>query len=65
MEAIEELPDNEKTVISLYYFEDLTLKEIGRVLGVTESRACQLHTRAVLKLQTRLACWLDVMFMAA
>ncbi|BCW99774.1 MAG: RNA polymerase sigma factor WhiG [Armatimonadota bacterium] len=65
VEAIEELPENEKTVISLYYFEDLTLKEIGRVLGVTESRACQLHTRAVLKLQTRLACWLDVMFMAA
>ncbi len=64
-DAIDELPDNERTVVALYYYEDMTLKEIGNVLGVTESRACQLHTKALLKLQTKLACWLDVMFMAA
>lgn len=63
--AIEELPENERTTVALYYFEEMTLKEIGKVLGVTESRACQLHTKAILKLQTRLACWLDVLYMAA
>jgi len=64
-DAIAELADNEKTVISLYYFEDMTLKEIGKTLGVSESRACQLHTKAILKLQAKLACWLDVMDIAA
>lgn len=65
VDAIGELPENERTVMALYYFEDMTLKEIGKVLGVTESRACQLHTKSLLKLQTSLAKWLDVMFMAA
>lgn len=64
-DAIDDLPDNERTVVALYYYEDMTLKEIGKVLGVTESRACQLHTKAILKLQTKLARMLDVMFMAA
>lgn len=41
--------------MTLYYFENLTLAEIGGVLGVTESRICQLHTRAVLRLRTRIA----------
>jgi RNA polymerase sigma factor for flagellar operon FliA len=41
-------------VISLYYYEELTLREIGEVLGVTESRVSQLHTKAVLRLKTRL-----------
>ena len=53
--ADEQLPDREKVVVSLYYFEGLTLAEIGRVLGVTESRICQLHTKAVLHLRTKLA----------
>src|SRR3954454_677337 len=53
--AVEQLPDREKVVVSLYYFEGLTLAEIGRVLGVTESRICQLQTKAVLHLRTKLA----------
>ncbi|TLM97248.1 MAG: RNA polymerase sigma factor WhiG [Actinobacteria bacterium] len=53
-DAIERLPEREKTVIALYYYEGLTLKEIGQVLGVTESRVSQLHTKAVLRLRARL-----------
>ncbi len=52
--AIEKLPEREKTVIVLYYYEGLTLKEIGEVLGVTESRVSQLHTKSVLRLRARL-----------
>lgn len=52
--AIERLPEREKTVIALYYYEGLTLKEIGQILGVTESRVSQLHTKAVLRLRARL-----------
>jgi RNA polymerase sigma factor FliA len=52
--AIAALPPREQTVVTLYYYEHLTLAEIGRVLGVTESRVCQLHTKAVLQLRTRL-----------
>lgn len=48
------LPEREQTVLSLYYYEELTLKEIGTVLGVSESRACQLHARAVMTLQSLL-----------
>ncbi|POR01136.1 RNA polymerase subunit sigma-70 [Alkalispirochaeta sphaeroplastigenens] len=54
VEAIQELPDKEKKVLVLYYYEDLTLKEIGAVLGVTESRISQLHTKAILRLRGRL-----------
>ncbi len=54
-EAIHSLPERDRTVVTLYYFENLTLAEIGTVLGVTESRICQLHTRAVLRLRTRIA----------
>jgi RNA polymerase sigma factor for flagellar operon FliA len=53
--AVEQLPEREKVVVSLYYFEGLTLADIGRVLGVTESRICQMHTKAVLHLRTKLA----------
>jgi RNA polymerase sigma factor for flagellar operon FliA len=53
-EAVAQLAEKERTVVSLYYFENRTLAEIGRALGVTESRACQLHTRAVLRLRRRM-----------
>ncbi len=53
-EAINKLPEREKIVITLYYYEGLTLAEIGQVLGVTESRVCQMHTKAVLMLRSRM-----------
>lgn len=53
-EAIAHLTERDRVVVTLYYFENLTLAEIGRVLGVTESRVCQLHTRAVLRLRAKL-----------
>ena len=53
-DAIANLPEKEKVVIALYYYEDLTLREIGEVLGVTESRASQLRTKAMLRLKARL-----------
>ena len=52
-EAINRMSEREKTVIVLYYFEGMTLAQIGEVLGVTESRVCQMHTKAVLGLRTR------------
>jgi len=54
IEAIKELPDKEKKVLILYYYEDLTLKEIGEVLQVTESRISQLHTKAIRRLRSKL-----------
>jgi RNA polymerase sigma factor FliA len=53
-EAISGLPEREKLVVTLYYYEELTLREIGEVLGVTESRVSQLHTKAILRLKARL-----------
>ncbi|HKE81147.1 MAG TPA: RNA polymerase sigma factor WhiG [Solirubrobacteraceae bacterium] len=53
-DAISRLPEREKLVVALYYYENLTLREIGEVLGVTESRVSQLHTKAVLRLRSRL-----------
>jgi RNA polymerase sigma factor for flagellar operon FliA len=53
--AIKHLPEREKIVVTLYYYEGLTLAEIGQVLGVTESRICQMHTKAVLQLRGKLA----------
>ncbi|MFJ2828532.1 RNA polymerase sigma factor WhiG [Streptomyces sp. NPDC087263] len=52
--AINTLPDREKTVVTLYYYEGLTLAEIGNVLGVTESRVSQIHTKSVLQLRAKL-----------
>jgi len=52
--AILELSEQERTVITLYYYEDLTLKEIGKILGLSESRISQIHTRAILHLRSRL-----------
>jgi RNA polymerase sigma factor for flagellar operon FliA len=53
-DAIDKLPDRERLVITLYYYEELTLREIGEVLSVTESRVSQLHTKAILRLKVRL-----------
>ncbi|GMA85593.1 hypothetical protein GCM10025868_08430 [Angustibacter aerolatus] len=49
------LPEREKIVVTLYYYEGLTLAEIGQVLGVTESRICQMHTKAVLRLRGKIS----------
>ena len=53
-QSILNLPDKERTVLALYYYEDMTLKEIGRTLGVSESRISQIHTKAMLRLKGRL-----------
>jgi RNA polymerase sigma factor FliA len=53
-ETISELPEKEKLVVALYHYEELTLKEIGQVLGITESRVSQIHSKAMLKLRGRL-----------
>jgi RNA polymerase sigma factor FliA len=54
-ESISALPEREKLVVTLYYYEELTLREIGEVLGVTESRVSQLHTKAILRLKAHLS----------
>ena len=57
--AIERLPKNERTVVALYYYEELTMKEIGRIMGYTESRVSQLHTKAVIRLRNSLKSYFD------
>ena len=52
--AIEGLPEKERLVVAMYYYDDMTFKEIGKVLSVTESRICQLHTKAMTRLRARL-----------
>ena len=54
-DSIARLPEREKLVVTLYYYEELTLREIGEVLGVTESRVSQLHTKAILRLRAHLS----------
>jgi RNA polymerase sigma factor for flagellar operon FliA len=56
-EAIETLPEREKLVLSLYYQEELNLREIGAVLDVSESRVSEIHSQAALRLRSRLADW--------
>jgi RNA polymerase sigma factor FliA len=56
-EAISELPEREQLVLSLYYTEELNLKEVGEVLGVSESRVCQIHGQALARLKARLSDW--------
>jgi RNA polymerase sigma factor FliA len=55
IQAIEDLPEREKMVMGLYYEEDMNLREIGEVLGVSESRVCQLHSQAIARLRSRIA----------
>ncbi len=57
--AIAALPEREQLMMALYYNEELNLKEIGEVLGVSESRICQLHGQALVRLRTRLSNWRD------
>ena len=56
-EAISGLPERERLVMALYYDEELNLREIGEVLGVTESRISQIHSQAILRLQARMSHW--------
>jgi len=57
--TIASLPDKERLVISLYYYEDLNMKDIGQILGITESRVCQIHTKSVLRLRAKLKALVD------
>ncbi|MBE6011927.1 MAG: FliA/WhiG family RNA polymerase sigma factor [Lachnospiraceae bacterium] len=63
VDAIDKLSDREKKVITLYYFEDLTLKEISRIMGVSESRISQIHSKAVLRLQAKLGKHKSILYM--
>ncbi len=58
-EFIDKLPEKEKSIISLYYFEELTYKEIGLILGISESRVSQLHTKAIIRLKKNLKFFLE------
>jgi RNA polymerase sigma factor for flagellar operon FliA len=55
--AIEDLPERERLLMSMYYEQDMNLREIGTVMGVTESRVCQLHSQAVSRLRAKLKSW--------
>ena len=57
VDAIKNLPEREQYVMSMYYEQDMNLKEIAAVLGVTESRVCQLHSQSIARLRTRLRAW--------
>ncbi|MEY2688348.1 MAG: hypothetical protein RL375_2546 [Pseudomonadota bacterium] len=57
VDAIKNLPEREQYVMSMYYEEDMNLKEIAAVLGVTESRVCQLHSQSIARLRTKLRTW--------
>jgi RNA polymerase sigma factor for flagellar operon FliA len=57
--AIGSLPEKERLVVSLYYYDELNMKEIGKILDITESRVCQIHTKAVLKLRGKLKSFVE------
>jgi RNA polymerase sigma factor for flagellar operon FliA len=59
-DAIAGLPDRERLVIAMYYDDEMNLREIGHVLGVSESRVCQIHSQATLRLRSRLTDWLSL-----
>jgi RNA polymerase sigma factor for flagellar operon FliA len=58
-QAISSLPEREQLVMSLYYDEELNLKEIGEVLSISESRVCQIHGQALLRIRSRLKEWAE------
>lgn len=58
-EAIKSLPERERLMMGLYYNEELNLKEIGEVLGVSESRVCQIHSQTIIRLRSKLSNWLN------
>ena len=60
-EALELLTEKEKKVVTLYYYEDLTLKEISNILEVSESRVSQLHTRALQKMKTKMGDYMGLL----
>ena len=60
-EALELLTEKEKKVVTLYYYEDLTLKEISNILEVSESRVSQLHTRALQKMKTKMGNYMGLL----
>ena len=62
IDTIDKLTDKEKTVVTLYYFEDLTLKEISGIMGISESRVSQIHSRAILRMNGRLGKFKNVLF---
>ena len=55
-DVIREIPEKERMVLSLYYWDELTMKEIGKVLGLTEGRVSQLHGQALLRCKSRFGC---------
>jgi len=57
VDAIKNLPEREQFVMSMYYEQDMNLKEIAAVLGVTESRVCQLHSQSIARLRAKLRTW--------
>lgn len=61
MESLELLTEKEKKVILLYYYEDMTLKEISDILEVSESRVSQLHTKALLKMRKRMGNYMGIL----
>lgn len=63
VDAINQLTEKEKNVVTLYYFEELTLKEISKIMGVSESRISQIHSKAVMKLQTKLGKYKSILFL--
>ena len=60
-QSLEVLTEKEKRVIELYYYEELTLKEISKVLEVSESRISQLHTKALLKMRNKMGSYMDIL----
>ena len=59
VEKIDNLPEREKLVMSLYYDEEFNLREIGEILGITEGRVCQIHSQALLRLRSRMTAWVE------
>jgi RNA polymerase sigma factor for flagellar operon FliA len=57
VQAIDDLPERERQLMGMYYEQDMNLREIGAVMGVTESRVCQLHSQAVARLRAKLKQW--------